>query len=74
MAERHDPDSSRPGANPGPACEPGQGPGGPPREGGGTTGDGNLSPQGASRTGGATSGVGTDDQRPSRAGTIPPDA
>jgi hypothetical protein len=48
--------------------------GGPVREAGGTTGAGNLSPQQASRTGGATSGVGSETQKPSRAGTIPPDA
>ena len=30
---------------------------GPPREGGGTTGAGNLSPEQANRTGGATDGV-----------------
>ena len=48
--------------------------GGPVREAGGTTGEGNLSPQQASRTGGATSGVGTEEQKPARSGTIPPDA
>jgi hypothetical protein len=48
--------------------------GGPVREAGGTTGDGNLSPQAASRTGGATSGVGSAQQKPSREGEIPPDA
>ena len=48
--------------------------GGPVREAGGTTGEGNLSPQQASRTGGATSGVGSAQQKPARAGTIPPDA
>jgi hypothetical protein len=48
--------------------------GGPVREAGGTTGEGNLSPQQASRTGGATSGVGSEQQQPSRSGTIPPDA
>jgi hypothetical protein len=47
---------------------------GPVREAGGTTGAGNLSPEQASRTGGATSGVGSEQQKPSRAGTIPPDA
>jgi hypothetical protein len=54
-------------------CDPFESPG-PVREGGGTTGEGNLSPQQASRTGGATGGVGTDEQAPSRAGTIPPSA
>ena len=44
---------------------------GPVREGGGTTGAGNLSPGGASRTGGATTGV-SDDQ-PGRARDIEPD-
>ena len=48
-------------------------PSGPVREGGGATGEGNLSPGQASRTGGATSGVGTDAQRPARAGKIAPD-
>ena len=56
------------------ACDPDDAPTGPPREAGGTTGEGNLSPNQASRTGGATSGVGSDAQRPARAGTIPPDA
>ncbi len=56
------------------ACNPDAGPSGPPREAGGTTGDGNLSPQGANRTGGATSGIGSDADRPARAGTVPPDA
>ena len=54
-------------------CDPDT-PAGPPREGGGTTGEGNLSPQQASRTGGATGGVGSDADVPSRAGTLPPDA
>jgi hypothetical protein len=49
-------------------------PGGPVREAGGTTGEGNLSPQQASRTGGATSGMGSEQQKPARSGTIPPDA
>jgi hypothetical protein len=48
--------------------------GGPVREAGGTTGEGNLSAGQASRTGGATSGVGSEQQKPARAGTIPPDA
>lgn len=48
---------------------------GPPREGGGTTGEGNLAPMQANRTGGATGGVGAEDaQEPARSGTIPPDA
>ena len=47
---------------------------GPVREAGGTTGDNNLSPAQANRTGGATSGVGTDAQRPARAGLVPPSA
>jgi hypothetical protein len=45
---------------------------GPVREGGGTTGAGNLSPGGANRTGGATSGVSEAD--PARARDLPPDA
>ena len=62
-------------ADAGPACNPDDKPTGPPREAGGTTGEGNLSPQQASRTGGATGGVGDGDaQRPARSGTIPPDA
>jgi hypothetical protein len=48
--------------------------GGPVREAGGTTGEGNLSAQQANRTGGATSGVASDQQKPARSGTIPPDA
>lgn len=58
------------GAKCDPNCAPASG---PVREGGGTTGQGNLSPGQASRTGGATSGVGQDDQRPARSGQIPPD-
>ena len=56
-------------------CDPNcaAGPAGPTREGGGTTGAGNLSPGGASRTGGATSGVsGSGEEHRSR--DIPPDA
>jgi hypothetical protein len=66
----NDPDAT------GAACDPADTPSGPVREAGGTTGEGNLSPQQASRTGGATGGVGDaeDANRPSRAGTIPPDA
>jgi hypothetical protein len=47
-------------ASPGQACDPdqpGRGQPGPPREAGGTTGAGNLSPDQASRTGGATGGL-----------------
>ena len=55
-------------------CDPNcaAGPAGPVREGGGTTGAGNLSPGGASRTGGATSGVA--DGEPNRSRDVPPDA
>lgn len=57
------------------ACDDaGEHAGGPVREAGGTTGEGNLSPQQASRTGGATSGVGSEQQKPARSGTLPPDA
>jgi hypothetical protein len=56
------------------ACDAGdRAAGGPVREAGGTTGEGNLSPQQASRTGGATSGVGSEQQKSARSGTIPPD-
>ena len=51
------------------ACDPSDR-SGPPREGGGTTGAGNLSPGGANRTGGATSGV-DPSQRPPRHGSEP---
>jgi hypothetical protein len=61
MVDRCDPD-----------CAAGPDPGGPVREGGGTTGAGNLSPGGASRTGGATTGV-TDGDNP-RARDVPPSA
>ena len=82
MATNDDPNarSPQPRNNPAPGrtCGPEQpGPSGPPREAGGTTGEGNLSPAQASRTGGATGGLGTADgnaDRPARAGTIPPDA
>ena len=47
---------------------------GPVREGGGTTGAGNLSPGGANRTGGATTGVAADDATQARSRDIPPDA
>lgn len=47
---------------------------GPVREGGGTTGAGNLSPGGASRTGGATTGVSDDEATQKRAKTLQPDA
>jgi hypothetical protein len=57
------------------ACDAGpDSTGGPVREAGGTTGEGNLSPGQASRTGGATSGIGSEQQKPARSGTIPPDA
>jgi hypothetical protein len=49
-----------PAALPSQACDPnqaGSGHPGPPREAGGTTGAGNLSPNQASRTGGATGGL-----------------
>ena len=61
----------------GDACPPDGRQAGPPREAGGTTGEGNLAPMQANRTGGATGGVGDGDddaERPARAGTIPPDA
>ena len=68
-------------ADRGTACPTDGRQGGPPREGGGTTGEGNLAPMQANRTGGATGGVGAGDgdddddaQRPARAGTLPPDA
>lgn len=50
---------------------------GPVREGGGTTGAGNLSPNAASRTGGATGGVADPtggDEHSSRSRNIQPDA
>jgi hypothetical protein len=57
-----------------PQCDPSHSPA-PPREGGGTTGAGNLSPGQASRTGGATSGVESQDiTKPTPADTLPPDA
>ena len=60
------------------SCPPDGRQSGPPREGGGTTGEGNLAPMQANRTGGATSGVAADEdpsqQRPARSGTLPPDA
>lgn len=57
------------------ACPPDGPRAGPPREAGGTTGEGNLAPMQANRTGGATSGVSDEpDQRPARSGTLPPDA
>ena len=56
-----------------PNCDAGPAPG-PVREGGGTTGAGNLSPGGASRTGGATGGVAPDEARTDRSRAIPPDA
>ena len=58
-----------------PNCAAGPAPGtGPVREGGGTTGAGNLSPGGASRTGGATTGVSADDAARERARDLQPDA
>jgi hypothetical protein len=74
MADRQNPAPRPPDADAGRACDPDDKPAGPPREAGGTTGEGNLSQQQASRTGGATGGVGDDAQRPARSGTIPPDA
>ena len=71
-----DPDRAipnRPAAQSCEACDPTDR-SGPPREAGGTTGAGNLSPGGANRTGGATSGV-DPSQRPPKHGTQPsPDA
>jgi len=57
-------------------CDPNcaAGPSGPPREAGGTTGAGNLSPGAASRTGGATTGVTDDRTTAARARGIQPDA
>jgi hypothetical protein len=57
-----------------PDCESGPRPGGPPREAGGTTGAGNLSPAQASRTGGATGGVPTDPDDRARDRNVPPSA
>ena len=71
-ASKSNPD--HPASNSDCSCDPEKGPSGPPREAGGTTGEGNLSPEQSNRTGGATSGVGDESQRPARAGTIPPDA
>ena len=53
-------------------CLPGARPG-PVREGGGTTGAGNLSPNSANRTGGATGGVNSP-ETPQKADTkkVPP--
>lgn len=52
-------DRPHPGAAPldSEACEPKKNRPGPTREGGGTIGAGNLSPNQANRTGGATGGV-----------------
>lgn len=57
------------------ACEPKKNRPGPTREGGGTTGAGNLSPDQANRTGGATGGVDDNAQpaAPPRRG-VEPDA
>ena len=72
MADTNDKTSDRDGA----ACAPDGRRVGPPREAGGTTGEGNLAPMQANRTGGATGGVDADPDasRPARAGTVPPDA
>ena len=56
-----------------PACERDRN-AGPTREGGGTTGAGNLSPGGASRTGGATSGVRSPGEPAPPSADLPPDA
>jgi hypothetical protein len=48
--------------------------GGPPREAGGTTGAGNLSPGQASRTGGATGGVPSTPDDRAKARNVPPSA
>ena len=75
MPEEQPKDASR---NVNPSCLPDERQSGPPREGGGTTGEGNLAPMQANRTGGATSGVATEggraQQQPARSGTVPPDA
>ena len=65
-----------PSTNDNATCPPDGRPSGPPREAGGTTGEGNLAPMQANRTGGATSGVAANDeaQKPARSGTVPPDA
>ena len=57
-----------------PDCDAGPRHGGPPREAGGTTGAGNLSPGQASRTGGATSGVPTEPEDRAQARDVPPSA
>ena len=63
-----------------PTCDAGPRHSGPPREAGGTTGAGNLSPGQASRTGGATTGIpdpvaGPDDPADrARSRGIPPSA
>ena len=58
-----------------PNCAAGPAPGtGPVREGGGTTGAGNLSPGGASRTGGATGGVAGAGEEHPRSRDLPADA
>ena len=76
-ATRNDPDAAadrRPGH--GDACDASCAPeSGPVREGGGTTGAGNLSPGEANRTGGATSGVSPDNApKPSQRRQVPPSA
>ena len=55
-----------------PECDPRK-ESGPVREGGGTTGAGNMSPGSASRTGGATSGV-DPTIKPQKRPPVPPDA
>jgi hypothetical protein len=57
-----------------PNCDAGPQQAGPPREAGGTTGAGNLSPGQASRTGGATGGVSSDPDDRAQARQIPPSA
>ena len=57
-----------------PNCDAGQRQGGPPREAGGTTGAGNLSPGQASRTGGATTGVPSEPADQAQARNVPPSA
>jgi hypothetical protein len=57
-----------------PSCDAGPRDSGPPREAGGTTGAGNLSPGQASRTGGATEGVSSHPDDRARARNVPPSA
>ena len=58
--------------NPNCAASPGES--GPPREAGGTTGSGNLSPGQTSRTGGTTTGVPAKAEDRARDRGVPPDA